>query len=243
METVIPFGKVKSQFDPSGVHRTGQETDSYRHHFWRNKDNRGLNAAHRAVRMYAVVLACILAPLLVPGTSSAATGDMTIGGKLGFATSPAPGTGVGIGAIFGSFAYQFLDNIPSRGNDGLEGVGEIGFFSWSGDGGTINNVPLFFLARYFYTVAPALRAYGDAGLSLNFWSAPGASETDAGFATGVGVEYLFTPEMGVGGEMRLNVVRPSWWDADHVLFLALFNYHILAPQSAVTRREFPRRRR
>ncbi len=238
METVIPFGKVKSPFDPSGVPRVCRETGSQG-----PEPSRSTSNLRSAVKKYALVLACTLIPFLLPGTSRAATGDMTIGGKLGFATSPAPGVSAGIGAIFGSFAYQFLDHIPAMGDDGLEGVGEIGYFSWSGNGWSVNNIPLFFLGRYFYTVAPNLRAYGDAGFSLNFWSAPGASEADLGFATGVGIEYLFTPEMGIGGEMRLNVVRPSWWDADHVLFLASFNYHILAPHSAVTRREFPRRRR
>ncbi len=191
---------------------------------------------------YAVVLACIVAPILFAGTSRAATGDMTIGGKLGFATSPAPGLGTGLGVIFGSFAYQFLDNIPPRGNDGLEGVGEIGYFGWSGNGASVSNIPLFFLVRYFYTVAPQLRAYGETGLSLNFWSVPGASETDAGFVSGVGIEYLLTPEIGIGGDMRYNIVRPRWWDADHALFTAFFNYHILAPRTAVTHRSFSRRR-
>ncbi len=195
-----------------------------------------------ALKTYAAIAVCIVIPLLVPATSRAAIGDMSIGGDLGFATSPAPGLGVGIGAVFASFSYQFLDNIPVRADDGLEGVGEIGYFNWSGNGESVSNVPLFFLARYFYTVAPNLRAYGQAGFSLNFWSAPGASEADLGFATGAGVEYLFTPDMGVGGQMMLNVVRPSWWDADHVLFLATFTYHILAPHSRVVRREYPRRR-
>ncbi len=201
----------------------------------------GTTKLRRAVIKYAVVFSCAILPILSPATSRAATGDMTIGGKLGFTTSPAPGLGAGIGLIFVSFAYQFLDKIPPRGDDGLEGVGEIGYFNWSGSGATVNNVPLFLMARYFYTVAPDLRAFGQAGFSLNFWSDPGGSETDLGFASGVGVEYLFTPEMGVGGEMRLNVVRPSWWDADHVMFMALFNYHILAPHSRVVRREYRRR--
>lgn len=196
----------------------------------------------KTVIKYAVVLTCVILPILSPATSRGATGDMTIGGKLGLATSPAPGLGAGIGVMFASFTYQFLDRIPTRGDDGLDGVGEIGYFSWSGNGSTVSNVPLFFMARYFYTVAPKLRAYGQAGFSLNFWSAPGASETDLGYASGVGIEYLFAPDMGVGGEMRLNVVRPSWWDADHVLFLASFDYHILAPRRPVERREYYGRR-
>jgi len=178
---------------------------------------------------------CMLA--LFPAASNAGVGDISVGGMLGLATSPGDADmGTGYGLLVGG-GYQFMEGLIAGKEDGIEGRFEIGYFSWSKDiygfEVKVTDTPLYFLGRYIYPINEEFKVYGEAGLSLNLWTAEVAapwglgkaksSDTEIGFAIGGGCEYYISPKFSLGGDLRYN----AFSDGSHLILMAQANYHIL----------------
>lgn len=200
---------------------------------------------------------------LVPGIAGARVGDVGVGGSLGFATSPGYyDYGIGFPYIGVGGGYVVAGNFVPNREDGIEVRGEIGWVGWSRYGVTVSDVPLFALARYIFPINPRFRVFGQAGFSINFFSAsvpqscyPGpygpvcsgggsASETDLGLVFGAGLEYLVMPNLGVGGDFRYSSIAVKYGNADHALFEANVTYYFStrpAPAAPVRRAPYHRR--
>lgn len=165
----------------------------------------------------------ILAFSMVAGfvnDSLAKQGDFSIEGFVGLGIGPddpdfdfgtAFSGGIGVG-------YEVIDKLqlradissPYKWNDDYQGVNM-----------ELRNIPLFLGGRYFLPISTNTKLFGELGLSVNFYEAEmqflglsvSESETKIGFVPGFGVEFMVTPTLGLGGNLRYHAIKKGLGDS------------------------------
>ena len=183
----------------------------------------------------------------LPPLASAEKGDGSVELMLGFGFGPDDpdfkfdttfGPGIGLG-------YEVADNFQLR--------ADVSYFKWDDDAtvcdpflGCLNlsldleNLPVFVGGRFLAPLTDDIQLFAELGLSANFMKAEmtdvdsGAtiseSETKIGIVPGLGIEFRFSPQIGLGANVRYNLISKGVGDFDEggTSFLsaaALVAYH------------------
>ena len=162
----------------------------------------------------ALISAATLAAL------SAAHAQPYVGGSLGQTRHDAPGisdrsdTG---GKIYGG--YGFTPNIAIE-----AGHAELGLSRFGEAGPTLRGNGLFVDAVGKFPIAQGFSALGRVGLFHGKATVAGVSERDTTAKYGLGVQYDFTPQLGLRGEWERYRLKPVTGKADADMYSIGVNY-------------------
>ena len=169
--------------------------------------------------------------LLVFGSvpfASAEKGDLSAELMLGFGFGPddrdfSYDTSFGPGVGFG---YEFVDGVQLR--------VDASYFMWDASGtvsdpflppsnrsAKLRNIPLFAGGRFFAPLTDAIHLFAEFGLSVNLLELKetdsvlgtvSQSETKLGLVPGLGIEFRLSPKLGLGANVRYNLVAKGVGD-------------------------------